>query len=395
MGDMRDLSINRKIAAISPSATLGIDAKAKELAAQGRKIYSFAAGEPDFDTPVHIKLAAINALNAAQTKYAPVAGLPALRSAIAEKLSRENGLRYTPSQIVVSNGAKHSLYNIFMALCVEGDEVIIPSPYWLSYPEMVNMAGGKPVFVPCNENNDFKMTPGEFEGAITAKTKAVIINSPSNPIGNVYSASELKALAEIAAKRGVYIISDEIYEKMIYGNVEHASIAGFSKDIYDLTITVNGFSKAYAMTGWRLGYFAGPMDLVNAVLALQSHSTSGPNTFAMFGAVEALKSPQSAASIKAMVAAFAERRDYLYGRLTSIKGVTCVKPQGAFYMLPNISKFGVGSVAFCERLLEQEGVALVPGSAFGSDRHVRLSYACSMNEIREGLDRFERFVKSL
>lgn len=385
--------ISEKVAAITPSVTLGIDNKAKELMVKGRKIYSFAAGEPDFDTPEHIKKAAITALEGGQTKYTPVAGLQSLRSAIAAKFEKENGLGYTPDQIVVSNGAKHTLFNIFMAICRAGDEVVIPSPYWLSYPEMVNVAGGKSVFVHCHETNDFKMTPDEFEKAITPRTKAVVINSPSNPIGVVYSGVELKALAEVAVRHGVYIVSDEIYEKMIYDDTVHVSVGSLSKEIFEKTITVNGFSKAYAMTGWRLGYFGGPQAVVKAVNAFQSHSTSGPNTFAQFGGLEALKGPQEC--VTRMVSAFSERRSYIYQRLISIDGITCVKPRGAFYVLPNISKFGMDSIRFAGTLLESEGVAVVPGVAFGNDHNVRLSYACSMDNIREGLDRLEKFVKAL
>jgi len=295
--------INERVASITPSVTLGIDSKAKELAAQGKKIYSFAAGEPDFDTPEHIKKSSASALEGGQTKYTPVAGLLSLRRAIVEKLEKENGLHYTADQIVVSNGAKHSLFNIFMALCRDGDEVVIPAPYWLSYPEMVNVAGGKPVFVHCREDNDFKMTPVEFADAITPRTKAVVINSPSNPVGVVYSDAELKGLAEVAVDKGIYIVSDEIYEKMIYDNTPHFSIGSFSQEILEKTITVNGFSKAFSMTGWRLGYLAGPMDIVRAVNAFQSHSTSGPNTFAQFGGLEALKGSQEC--VVEMVKAFA------------------------------------------------------------------------------------------
>ncbi|MDD4872298.1 MAG: pyridoxal phosphate-dependent aminotransferase [Kiritimatiellae bacterium] len=385
--------INERVAAIAPSVTLGIDSRAKEMVIKGKKVYSFAAGEPDFDTPGHIKKAAAKALEAGETKYTPVAGLQALRTVIAAKFEKDNELRYEPSHVVVSNGAKHTLFNIFMAICREGDEVIIPAPYWLSYPEMVNVAGGKSVFVHCREENDFKMTPAEFEKAITRRTKAVVINSPSNPIGVVYSGYELKVIAEIAVSHGMYIISDEIYEKMMYDNTVHVSVGSISSNIFDRTITVNGFSKAYAMTGWRLGYFAGPMEIVRAVNAFQSHSTSGPNTFAQFGGIEALKGPQDC--VAEMVKAFAERRVYMYQRLTAIKGITCVKPMGAFYMLPNISQFGLDSVSFAEQLLEREGVAVVPGMAFGADRNVRLSYACSTDNIRKGLDRLEKFVKSL
>lgn len=387
------LVVNERIVSITPSVTLGITSRAKEMAAQGRKICNFAAGEPDFDTPGHIKRAAVKALEAGETKYTPVAGLPALRSAIAEKLSRENSLAYDPAHVVVSNGAKHSLFNILMALCVQGDEVIIPAPYWLSYPEMVKIAGGKPVFVQCREENDFKISHKEFENAITERTKAIIINSPSNPIGVVYTADELKALADVAVRHDVYIISDEIYEKIVYDGFTHVSVGSFSQEIFDRTITVNGFSKAYAMTGWRLGYFVGPFALVKAVSAFQSHSTSGPNTFAQYAAVEALHGSQEC--VLKMVSAFAERRAYLYERLISINGVTCIKPMGAFYMFPNISRFGIDSVSFAERLLESKGVAVIPGAAFGADRNIRISYACSLGEIKEGMDRFEKFVGNL
>ncbi|MBA4386981.1 MAG: aspartate aminotransferase [Verrucomicrobia bacterium] len=385
--------LNERVAAIPPSVTLGVESRAKELTAKGRKIWSFAAGEPDFDTPEHIKHAAAKALEGGQTKYCPVAGVQALKDAIVAKLKNENGLVYEASQIVISNGAKHSLYNIFMTICREGEEVIIPSPYWLSYPEMVKMAGGKSVFVHCSEKNDFKMTPEQFEKAITPRTKAVIINSPSNPIGNIYSKPELKALADVALKHGIYMVSDEIYEKMIYDGSRHVSVAGFSKHAHDMTITVNGFSKAYAMTGWRLGYFAAPAPIAKAASALQSHSTSGPNTFAQYGGIEALKGPQDC--VEKMVAAFAGRRTYIHERLTSIKGITCVKPSGAFYVLPNISSFGMGSLEFSEKLLDKASVAVVPGIAFGVDTHVRLSYACSMDSIKEGVDRIEKFVKEL
>lgn len=385
--------INKRIAAITPSITLGITAKAKAMKAEGKKVFSFAAGEPDFDTPENIKKAAADALARGETKYTPSDGAADLRAAIVAKLKRENGLDYKASQVVVSNGAKHSIFNVIMALCQEGDEVIIPAPYWLSYPEMVNIAGGTSVILDCAEADEYKMKPEAFEAAITKKTKAVIINSPSNPIGVVYTEKELRAIAKVAVKHGVYVISDEIYEKLVFGGVKHVSIGSFSKDIYDLTITVNGFSKAYSMTGWRLGYLAGPKDVVDAVSALQSHATSGPNTFAQFGGVEALNGPQDA--VEVMRKAFEERRDYIYKRFAAIKGVTCVKPGGAFYILPNISSFGMDSLTFSDKLLESKGVAVVPGVSFGSDATVRLSYACSMDNIKGGLDKFEEFVASL
>ncbi len=390
---MNEFSINKRIGLIPPSLTLGITSKAKALVAAGNTVYSFAAGEPDFDTPEHIKDAAIKALADGKTKYAPVAGLPALRAAIATKLKKENGLEYTPEQVVVNCGAKHSLFNIIMALCDEGDEVIIPAPYWLSYPEMVKIAGATPVFVNASQENDFKMTASEFEAAITPQTKAVIFNSPSNPIGVVYSRKEIEAIVEVALKHDVFIISDEIYEKLLYEGAEHVSAGSLSKEANDKVITVNGFSKAYSMTGWRLGYFAGPEKLVKAVIALQGHSSSSPNTFAQYGAVAALEGPQDC--LVEMGKAFAERRDYIYSRLSGINGISCVKPGGAFYVLPDISAFGMDSVTFAEKLLDAEGVAVVPGAPFGVDGNIRLSYACSMENIEKGLDGLERFIAGL
>lgn len=385
--------INDRISSIAPSVTLGVTSRANAMKADGKKVYSFAAGEPDFDTPDHIKSAAVKALAEGKTKYTPVVGLPQLRSAIVKKLAEENGLSYKPGEVVVSNGAKHSLFNVFAAICRDGDEVIIPSPYWLSYPEMVNIAGGKPVILHGAEKNGFKVTPKDLDRVITSKTKAIVINSPSNPSGIVYTREELKVLAEMVVERGIYIVSDEIYEKTIYDGVKHVSIGSLSSAIFDKTITVNGFSKAYSMTGWRLGYCAGPGEIINAVNALQSHSTSGATTFAQYGGLAALTGSQDC--VARMVEAFTERRAYLYDRLMAIDGITCVKPMGAFYMLPNVSGFGLGSVVFAERLLESCGVAVVPGAPFGVDGHVRLSYACGMDTIKDGMDKFEGFVKSL
>jgi aspartate aminotransferase len=387
------MDLNENIAAIPRSLTLAVTMRAKALAAAGEKVCSFGAGEPDFDTPEPIKSAAAAALARGETKYTPTAGLPALCAAIADKLRKENGLSYSPDQILVSNGAKHSLFNICMVLCRPGDEVIIPAPYWLSYPEMVRIAGGRPVIVPTREEDGFKLTPEALESAITPRSKALIINSPSNPTGLVYTPAELEALAGRAVRRGLYVISDEIYEKLVYDGAAHASVGSFSKEVFDRTITVNGFSKAYAMTGWRLGYVAGPKAIVDAASVLQDHSTSGPNTFAQHGAIAALRGPQD--TVARMVRAFAERRAFMYERLTSIRGIRCVKPMGAFYMLPNISSFGLRSAVFAERLLESQKVALVPGVAFGADETVRLSYACSIENIREGLERLERFVETL
>ena len=387
------MQLNRRIAAIPPSATLKITARAKQMAAEGRQVCNFAAGEPDFDTPEPIKRAAAAALAAGKTKYAPTPGLPDLRAAIAAKFERDNGLIYTPEQVVVSNGGKHSLFNIMMAICDEGAEVIIPAPYWLSYPEMVKVAGGVPVAVACPEANGFKLTPDALAAAITPRTRAMVLNSPSNPIGVVYTREEMTALAEVAVKSDILIVSDEIYEKLIYDGVEHVSVGSLSDEVFEHVITVNGFSKAFSMTGWRLGYFAGPSEVVKAVGAFQSHSTSGANTFAQWGALAALKLTDE--DLAPMVVAFAERRASLYERLAAIDGVTCVKPMGAFYALPNISSFGLDSLTFTERLLDEQGVAAVPGAPFGADAHIRLSYACSLDTINEGIDKLEAFVASL
>ncbi len=387
------MELNVRVSGIAPSLTLAIDAKAKALMEAGEKVCGFGAGEPDFDTPEHVKEAAAKALREGKTKYAPNDGVLELRAAIADKLAMENKLSYKIDQILVSNGAKHSLFNIFMALCREGDEIIIPAPFWLSYPEMVRVAGGKPVFVHGSEAHGLKVTASQLEAAITKRTKAIIINSPSNPTGTVYTRAELRSLAEVAVKHGLYIVSDEIYERMVYDGVEAVSIGSLSPEIFKYTITVNGFSKPYAMTGWRLGYFAGPIDLVKAASALQSHSTSAPNTFAQYGAIAALRGSQDCVS--KMVVAFDERRKYLYKRLTDMKGITCVKPDGAFYAFPNISAFGLSSIDFAQKLLTQEKMAVVPGLPFGADENIRLSYACSMANIEEGMIRLERFISTL
>ncbi len=387
------MKLNETISGISPSVTLAITSKAKAMAAEGREVFSFAAGEPDFDTPEHIKEAAIQALRDGKTKYSPAVGLAELRAAIAKDLKEFNGLDYEPTQIIVSDGAKHTLFNIFMALLQPGDEVLIPSPYWLSYPEMVRVAAGKSVFVEAAESDGFKITKASLEAAVTPKTRALVLNSPSNPIGTVYEPAELKEIAEFACEKDIIVISDEIYQQMVYDGIESPSFASLGQDVYDRTITVNGFSKAYSMTGWRLGYLAGPTPLVKAVSALQSHSTSGPATFAQYGAVAALEGGREC--VAEMREAFAERRAYLYDRLDNMPGVTCVKPMGAFYMLPGIGSYGMDSLTYAEKLLEATGVAVVPGKPFGADANIRLSYACSMDNIREGMDRMEAFLKGL
>jgi aspartate aminotransferase len=316
-----------------------------------------------------------------------------LRQAISEKFKADNGLDYKPSQIVVSNGAKHSCYNAILATCQPGDEVIIPSPYWLSYPEMVRLAGADPVFVQTREENNWKMTADEFEAAMTPRTKMVILNSPGNPTGSVYTAEEMQAIVEVAAGEDILILSDEIYEKLVYDGVKHVSVASLSQEAYNLTITVNGFSKAYAMTGWRLGYLGAPESIAKAIDAIQSHSTSNPCSFAQKGALAALKGDQSA--VEDMRAEFDLRRNYMIQRLSTVDRVSVVTPQGAFYVLVNISQLGLSSTNFAERLLSKHHVAVVPGVAFGNDGTVRFSYATSLDVIKKGLDRFEEFCRTL
>ena len=388
---MKDL--NRTVAAIAPSATLAISSKAAELKAKGVAVCAFAAGEPDFNTPDCIKRACEQALAQNKTRYVAAAGLPELREAICEKLARENQVHYEPSQVVVANGGKPALAQVFQTLINPGDEVIIPTPFWLSYPEMVKVAGGVPVFVETRVESGFLMSPEQLEAAITPRTVAVVINSPSNPTGMMYSPEQLKALGTVALKHDLWMVSDEIYEKMVYGGVPQVSMASFGPEFYDHTITVNGFSKTFAMTGWRLGYAAAPKPFAKALASLQSHLASAPNTFAQWGAVAALK--EAAPDVAKMVTAFTQRRDRIYQLISAIEGIKCPKPEGAFYVFPNIASFGLDSLTFATRLLEEEHVAVVPGIAFGNDRCVRLSYACSMENIEEGLARFARFCERI
>jgi aspartate aminotransferase len=387
------MEISARAAQLTPSLTLSIDSKAKAMKAEGIDVCGFGAGEPDFDTPDHIKAAAIAALEAGFTKYTPSAGIPELRQAIAEKLEADNQLTYRASQIVVSSGAKHSCYNAILATCQPGDEVLIPSPYWVSYPDMVRLAGAEPVIVPTTERNGWKMRASDFENAMTPRTKMLILNSPGNPTGSVYTREELEAIVEVAAEEDIYILSDEIYEKLVYDDTKHVSIASLSPEAYGLTITVNGFSKAYAMTGWRLGYMAAPEAVAKAADNIQSHSTSHPCSFAQKGAIAALKGDQQ--PLADMRDEFSMRRDYMYDRITKIPNITAVKPLGAFYILVNISQLGLSSQNFADRLLSKANVAVVPGAAFGDDRTVRLSYATSIDIIKKGLDRFQDFCRTL
>jgi len=387
------MEISERAAQLTPSLTLSIDSKAKAMKAEGIDVCGFGAGEPDFDTPEHIKAAAIEALQAGFTKYTPSAGIPELRAAIAEKLAADNGLTYRPGQVVVSNGAKHSCYNAILATCQPGDEVVIPAPYWVSYPDMVRLVGAEPVIVPTMERNNWKMRPEDFENAMTPRTKMLIMNTPCNPTGSVYTREELEAIVEVASGEDIYILSDEIYEKLVYDDTKHVSIGSLSKEAYDLTITVNGFSKSYAMTGWRLGYLAAPEAVAKAVDSIQSHTTANPSSFSQRGALAALKGDQQA--VADMREEFDMRRNYMIDRLSKIPNVTAVKPQGAFYVLLNVSQLGLTSQNFADRLLSKANVAVVPGAAFGDDRTIRLSYATSIDIIKKGLDRLQDFCRTL
>jgi aspartate aminotransferase len=373
--------------------TLAIDSKAKAMKAAGEDVVGFGAGEPDFDTPQHIKDAAAKALAAGFTKYTPSSGIPELREAIADKFKRENGLTYKPSQVIVSCGGKHSCYNVILATCEVGDEVIIPAPYWLSYPEMVKLAGAKPVIIQTSDKTEFKVTPEQLRAAITPNTRLFVLNSPSNPTGSVYTPDEVKALGDICVEKSVLIMSDEIYEHLLYDNSKVKSVASFSPAHQDHTIIVHGFAKAWSMTGWRLGFLAAPEPIAKAIDAVQSHSTSNPTSFAQKGGVAALTGPQD--HLKTWLVEFDKRRRYAHAKLSSMSGITCVNAQGAFYLFPNISRTGLKSSEFCAKLLEQEKVAAVPGIAFGADDYIRLSYATSLANIEKGLERMDKFCRSL
>ena len=386
------MKLAARVGEVTPSITLEIAAKAKAMKAEGIEVYSFSAGEPDFDTPEHIKAAAKKALDEGKTKYGAAAGEPALRNAIAQKLKTDNNLDYQGENIIVTNGGKHSLFNLMMALIEAGDEVIIPAPYWLSYPEMVKLAAGTPVIVNTAATG-YKITPEQLDGAITPKTKLLILNSPSNPTGVVYTPSEIEAIAEVVVRRDILVVSDEIYEKIIYDGAQHISIASLGKEIGDRTIISSGFAKAYAMTGWRVGYLAASAEIIKAVSTIQGHSTSNVCTFAQYGAISALESSQDC--VAQMRQAFTERRQVMLNRLNDIPELVCAKPDGAFYMFVNISKTGLNSLEFCKALLETQQVAAIPGVAFGADDHVRLSYATDRTSIEKGMDRLDKFVGSL
>lgn len=387
------MKLAARVGQVPPSLTLAIAAKAKALKAEGIDVCSFSAGEPDFDTPAHIKAAAEKALQEGKTKYGPAAGEPKLREAIARKLREDNSLCYNAENVIVTNGGKHSLFNLMLALIETGDEVIIPAPYWLSYPEMVKLAEGTPVIVSTDTASGYKITPDQLRSAITPKTKLFVLNSPSNPTGMIYTPEEIKALAEVVVENNIWVVSDEIYEKILYDGAEHLSIGAIGAEIFERTIISNGFAKAYSMTGWRLGYLAGPVELIKAATTIQSHSTSNVCTFAQYGAIAALEGSQDC--VEEMCQAFAARRQVMLDRLNAIPGLMCPKPDGAFYMFPDISQTGMKSMEFCNALLESHQVAVVPGIAFGADDCIRLSYATDMASIEKGMDRLEKFVRGI
>lgn len=386
------MKLAARVVQVPPSMTLAIAAKAKAMREEGIEVCNFSAGEPDFDTPAHIKAAAKRALDEGKTRYGPAAGEPKLREAIARKLQTDNHLDYRAENIIVTNGGKHSLFNLMMALIEPGDEVLIPSPYWISYPEMVKLAGGVPKLVQTDAANGYKITPDQLASAVTPRTKLFVLNSPSNPTGVIYTLDELQALAKVVVEKDILVVSDEIYEKILYDGVKHVSIGSLGSEIFARTIISNGFAKAYSMTGWRVGYLAGPTELIKATATIQGHSTSNVCTFAQHGAIAALESPQDC--VEQMRQAFAERRQVLLDSLGAIPGLGCATPDGAFYLFVNISKTGMTSLEFCDELLETYQVATIPGVAFGADDHIRLSYATDMTSIKKGIERLDKFVRS-
>lgn len=391
------MKYSKRALEINESVTLEITAKAKEMKDKGADIITFGVGEPDFNTPENIIEAAIKAMKDGKTKYTNTSGIIELRKAICDKLLKDNSLSYNPNQIVVSTGAKQSLANILFTLLNDGDEVIISSPYWVTYPELIKLAGGVPIVCECNLFNDYKFTKSNLENCISKKTKAIIVNSPNNPTGSIYNVEELKIIAEIAKENDIFIISDEIYEKLIYEE-KHESIASISKDSYDRTIIINGLSKSYSMTGWRIGYTASSEKIANLINNIQSHTTSNVNTISQYAGVEALTGNQE--SIYTMKNAFNERRDYMIDRLSKIKDISYIYPKGAFYVMVNIEKYidnvkVKDSIEFAKELLEKEKVAVIPGEAFGLPKYIRLSYATSLERIEEGLNRINNYLNSM
>ncbi|WNB93758.1 pyridoxal phosphate-dependent aminotransferase [Bacillus sp. NEB1478] len=390
------MKLAKRVEALTPSTTLAITAKANALKAEGHNVLALGAGEPDFNTPLHIIEAAYQSMKEGHTKYTPSGGLLPLKKAIVNKLKKDQGLSYETSEIIVGTGAKHSLYSLFQAILDEGDEVIIPIPYWVSYPEQVKLAGGSPVYVEGKEENQFKITAADLKSAVTDRTKALIINSPSNPTGSLYTKKELQEIGGVCLENNILIVSDEIYEKLIYDGTEHTSIAEISTELKEQTIIINGLSKSHSMTGWRIGFAAGNAKIIKAMTNLDSHSTSNPTTTSQHAAIAAYNGPQE--PVEEMRTAFEDRLNKVYERLISLPGVVCVKPKGAFYLFPNVKEAvkltGYNSVdEWVEAILEEEKVALVPGSGFGAPDNVRLSYATSLETIMEALDRIDSFIE--
>jgi len=394
VGGSRQIPIANRVGEVTPSLTLEISAKAKAMKADGLDVCSFSAGEPDFDTPRHVVEAAKQALDDGQTRYGPAAGEPKLRNAIAQKLHTENNLPYSANQVIVTNGGKYSLFTLMQAMINPGDEVIIPSPYWLSYPEMVKLAGGIPVIVPTAAAQQYKITASQLQHYITPNSKLFILNSPTNPTGAVYSREELTALAEVIVNNDLFVVADEIYEKILYDQAEHISIGSLNSEIFERTLVSNGLAKTFAMTGWRVGYLAGNEEIVKAMTTIQSHSTSNVCTFAQYGAIAALENPLSEKAIDEMLAAFTQRRQVMLDVLSSVPQLSCPTPYGAFYLFVDISETGKTSLEFANQLLEEKQVATVPGIAFGNDNCIRLSYATDMTTIKNGLERLAKFAQN-
>jgi len=388
-----DTRLAERIKNIHPSTTLAITSKAKRLKSEGKDVVNLAAGEPDFDTPGFIKQAAIEAIQKGCTKYTPSTGIPDLKKLIIEKFKRDNALTYEPAQIVVSCGAKHSIFNTLLCLINKNDEVLIPEPYWVSYPEMVRVCEAKPRFIKTSADQDFKITPDSLNRHITTKTKALILNSPSNPTGCVYSKEELVEIARICVEKKIFVISDEIYENLIYDGLRHISIAALGEDIYNFTVTVNGLSKSHSMTGWRIGFLGAPLPIAEAISNLQDHSTSNPCSISQYAAVAALSTQDD--FIRQMLGEFQKRRDYVISRLQGMEKLSVVIPRGAFYVFCGIKKTKLDSQTFASRLLEESLVALIPGDGFGRNDHIRLSFATSMEQLAKGLDRLNNWLKNI
>lgn len=384
-------SISSRIQEVSPSLTLAVTNQAKAMLARGEEVYGLAGGEPEVDTPEHVKAAAIAAIQEGKTKYTPAGGIPELRQALSQKFATDNNLEYDPKQICVTSGAKMACYNAILAVIEEGDEVIIPTPYWVSYPEMVRLAGGKPVLVETKESNGWKMTAEQFEDAMTPATKMVILNSPGNPTGAIYTEEELQQIGEVALSEDIIILSDEIYEKLVYGENKHVSIASLSQELYDLTITVNGFSKAYSMTGWRLGYTAAAKPFAEAIEKIQNHTVSNATSFSQYGAVAALTGSQN--FITDLRDEYDVKRQFVLGRLKAINNIRVIEPKGAFYFFVYTGQLGLKSMNLTDKLLSRYKVAAVPGIAFGYDEGIRLSYCTTLDVLNEGLSRFEQFCR--